>query len=185
MNVSREDKLTIAPRTVVGVAAESNARRRFWSSALAAALAGGLVAGTIDVGVACLINQRSIPFILHAIAGGLLAERSFSGGAATIALGLVLQELMGILIAAIYVYASTRLPDLRRRWTIFGLAYGVVIFIVMNYIVVPLSAWQHFPQFGPIKFIANLGAMLLFGLIVAGFASRMSPDRSLPRLIHR
>jgi uncharacterized membrane protein YagU involved in acid resistance len=185
MNLSGEDDLAIVPGTVTGTAKASNARRRLWSSPLAATLAGGLIAGTIDIGAACLINHRSIPFILHSIAGGLLAERSFSGGTATAALGLVLQELMGILIAAVYVCASTRLPALRRRWIVFGLAYGVVILIVMNYIVVPLSAWHHAPRLVPTKFIADLGAMLLFGLIVAGFASRISSDRSHPLLIRR
>ena len=137
---------------------------------IAASLAGGIVAGTIDIGAACLINGRSIPFILHAIAGGLLAQRSFAGGTATAVLGAALQEGMGILIAAIYVVAGEWLPALRRRWVGFGLAYGVVIFLVMNYVVVPLSAWRRFPHFSAGKFAANLAAMLLFGLIVACFA---------------
>jgi hypothetical protein len=137
-----------------------------------ASLAGGIIAGTIDIGAACLINGRSIPFILHAIAGGLLADRSFAGGAATAVLGAALQGAMGILIAAIYVLAGLWLPALRRRWVACGLAYGVVIFLVMNYVVVPLSAWQRFPHFSAAKLAANLAAMLLFGLIVAFFARR-------------
>jgi hypothetical protein len=142
---------------------------------IGASLAGGLVAGTIDIGAACLINGRSIPFILHAIAGGLLAQRSFAGGAATAALGAALQEGMGILIAAIYVAAAEWLPVLRRRWVGCGLAYGIVIFLVMNYLVVPLSAWRRLPHFSAAKFAANLAAMLLFGLIVAFFARRHAP----------
>lgn len=139
---------------------------------LLAILSGGIIAATIDIGAACLINGRSVPFILHAIAGGLLAKRSFAGGAATAALGLALQEAMGILIAAIYVVASRFLPALRRRRVAFGLAYGVVIFFVMNYVVVPLSAWRSVPHFSAAKFAANLAAMLLFGVIVAWFAGR-------------
>jgi hypothetical protein len=142
---------------------------------ITASLAGGVIAGTIDIGAACLINGRSVPFILHAIAGGLLAQRSFAGGAATALLGGLLQEAMGILIATIYVVAGEWLPALRRRWVRFGLAYGVVIFLVMNYVVVPLSAWRRFPHFSPTKLAANLAAMLLFGLIVAYFASRRRP----------
>lgn len=141
---------------------------------LAAILLGGIIAGTIDIGAACLINGRDVPFILHAIAGGLLAERSFSGGTATALLGLVLQELMGIIIAAIYVIAAGSLPVLRRGWLPLGLAYGVVIFFVMNYVVVPLSAWKHVPHFTSAKFLENLAAMLLFGVIVAFFARRRS-----------
>jgi uncharacterized membrane protein YagU involved in acid resistance len=140
--------------------------------ALAAILLGGLVAGTVDIGAACLINDRSVTFILHTIAGGLLAKRAYAGGTHTALLGLLLQELMGILIAAIYVATATALPSLKRRWLTWGLAYGVVIFLVMNYVVLPLSAWKHHAHFSTYTFSANMAAMLLFGLIVAYFASR-------------
>src|ERR1700680_5290310 len=123
-----------------------------------AALWGGVGAGTIDIGAACLINDRSIPFILHSIAGGLLAERSFAGGAWTAILGLILQESMGILIAAIYVAASRFLPALTRRWALSGLLYGAGIFVVMNYVVVPLSAWRAIPTFSASTLAVNLAA---------------------------
>jgi len=142
--------------------------------ALGGILLGGIVAGTIDIGAACLITGRSVVFILHTIAGGLLAKAAYSGGTRTALLGLALQELMGVIIAAIYVAASRRMPLLRRRWIAGGLAYGVVIFFVMNYVVVPLSAWKHVPHFTAAKFLANMAAMLLFGLIVAYFGRRSS-----------
>jgi hypothetical protein len=136
-----------------------------------AILLGGVIAGTIDIGAASLINDRSIPFILHTIAGGLLAERSFALGAPTAILGLVLQEMMGILIAAVYVLASRFLPTLRRRWALWGVIYGAVIFDVMNYVVVPLSAWKVTPQFSQSTLAGNVAAMLMFGVIVAFFSS--------------
>ena len=142
--------------------------------ALGGILLGGIVAGTIDIGAACLITGRSVVFILHTIAGGLLAKAAYSGGTRTALLGLALQELMGVIIAAIYVAASRMMPLLRRRWIAGGLAYGVVIFFVMNYVVVPLSAWKHVPHFTAAKFLANMAAMLLFGLIVAYFGRRSS-----------
>jgi hypothetical protein len=142
-------------------------------AALVATLWGGLVAATVDIGAACLISGRSVPFILHAIAGGLLAEQSFSGGTQTAVLGALLQEFMGLLIAGIYVGATFLLPILLRHWVRLGLAYGVVIFFVMNYVVVPLSAWRTFPHYSATHFAANLAAMLLFGCIVAYFASRL------------
>ena len=142
--------------------------------ALTAILLGGIVAGTIDIGAACLINGHGVTFILHTIAGGLLAKQSYSGGTPTALLGLALQELMGVLIAAIYAGAATLLPALRRHWLVGGLAYGVVIFFVMNYVVVPLSAWKHRPHFSAYTFAANMAAMVLFGLIVAWVVSRQS-----------
>jgi predicted neutral ceramidase superfamily lipid hydrolase len=135
---------------------------------------GGIVAATIDIGAACLITGRSVTFILHTIAGGLLAKAAYAGGIRTALLGLALQGLMGVIIAAVYAVGARMMPVLGRRWITGGLAYGVIIFFVMNYVVVPLSAWKHWPHFTPSKFLANLAAMLLFGLIVAYFVRRSS-----------
>jgi uncharacterized membrane protein YagU involved in acid resistance len=85
-------------------------------------------------------------------------------------LGLVPQWAMSILIAAIYSFAASMWPVLARRWVLWGTLYGVVVFIVMNYVVVPLSAVHRIPHFTARMFAENMLAMLLFGLIVAYFA---------------
>lgn len=139
-------------------------------SDLTAILVAGLAAGTIDIGAAALINLANPILILHFIAGGLLGKAALEGGAAVALLGLVLQWAMSLIIAAIYVVSSGRLLVLRRRWIVWGLAYGVIIFLVMNYAVVPLSAWARWPHFTAEKFAENMLAMLLFGLIIAFFA---------------
>jgi hypothetical protein len=139
---------------------------------LSAILLGGFIAGTIDIGAAALINFISPLLILHFIAGGLLGKAALAGGAAVGVLGLGLQWAMSLLIAAVYVVACGRLPVLRRRWIASGVAYGVVVFFVMNYVVVPLSAWGRWPHFSAEKFAENLLAMLIFGLIIAFFAQR-------------
>jgi hypothetical protein len=130
------------------------------------------VAGTIDIGSAYLINGRSIPFILQTIAGGLLGQETYSGGSTTVIVGAVLQELMGIAIAAIYVVGCRLLPTLTEKWVAISLVYGGVIFLVMNYVVLPLSAWKYWPHFSAVAFTENLLAMLLFGLIIGYFARR-------------
>ena len=48
------------------------------------------------------------------------------------------------------------------------------IFVVMNYVVLPLSAVGHAPRFRIVHFIEDTLAMLLFGLIVA-FSARQRP----------
>jgi hypothetical protein len=143
---------------------------RPWLAVIARAALGGVIAAIIDIGSACLISHRSAIFILHVIAGGVLAERSFAGGAETAFLGAALQVAMGILIAVIFALIGIVFPILRRRWVACGLAYGVVIFAVMNYVVMPLSAWRRVPIFSIGRVFANLVAMLLFGLVVAFFA---------------
>lgn len=143
---------------------------------LLAVLCGGFIAGTIDIGAASLINWLSPVIILQAIASGILGKPSFYDGIPSAVLGLFLQWGMALLIAAIYVNASRGIPRLRERWVVWGLAYGVVVYFVMEYVVVPLSnAWpgRHFDK--PINFPKegeNLLAMCLFGLIIAFFTHR-------------
>jgi uncharacterized membrane protein YagU involved in acid resistance len=136
-------------------------------ASLSAVLYGGFVAGTLDIGAAALINMISPIVILKAIASGVLGKPAFAGGASVAVLGLVLQWAMSLLIAAIFVFAARRLPRLVLHWPTWGVAYGVVVFFVMNYVVRPLSAAWPKTHFTPAGFVENMLAMLLFGLIVA------------------
>ena len=149
------------------------------SGVLPAILWGGFVAGTLDIGAAAIITQLSPVFIMKIVAGGLLGRSAFDGDASIAALGMLLQWAMSIVIAAIFVIAARNLPGLIRRWIVSGIAYGVVVYFVMNYVVVPLSAiGKGFPAFDLYKFSANMLAMLVFGLIVAFFAQRFMDRRS-------
>jgi hypothetical protein len=147
----------------------------------AAILGGGLVAGTVDIVAAATIYRVSPIRVMKSIAGGLLGRSALAGDASVALLGLFLQWAMSIIIAAIFVIAVRRLPGLLRRWIASGIAYGVVIFVVMNYVVVPLSAMgdRTFPHFRPFVLIENLAAMIVFGLIVACSAHRVA-CRAMP-----
>jgi|SRR6476646_2636512 len=137
-------------------------------SAWLAVLFGGFIAGTVDIGAASLISGRDPVLILHVIAGGLVGKAAaFPGAAGTAVLGLVLQWAMSIVIAAIFVFGKRFVPMATRSWILSGLAYGVVVFFVMNFVVVPLSAYRRVPHFTALSFSENLAAMLLFGLIVS------------------
>ena len=145
-----------------------------------AILLGGLIAGSVDIGAASLINMANPLSVLRAIASGLIGKAAHGGGLPVELLGLLLQWAMGMIIAAIYVLATARLPALRRRWIPAGIAAGVVIYFVMVYLVLPLSAApfrQEFSLAAFIKsfafdadFVKNMLAMMLFGVIVAFFA---------------
>ena len=108
---------------------------------LKTAVSGGLLAGTIDIGAASAINMVAPDRVLRAVASGLLGRAAVHGGSWVIGLGLILQWAMSTLIAAIFLAGAARLPIMLRRWILAGLAYGFVVFFVMNYAVVPpLSA---------------------------------------------
>ena len=145
---------------------------------LAAILWSGFVAGTLDIGAASLISGYGPLVILRYIAAGLLGKAALAGGATEAALGLVLQWAMSLLIAAIFVLIVGRRVAATPRWPVWGVAYGVVVFAVMNYVVVPLSALSKVPHFSVFSFIANLAAMLLFGWIIAFFARTRLSNRA-------
>jgi uncharacterized membrane protein YagU involved in acid resistance len=133
-----------------------------------AAVIAGLVAGTIDIGAAALINHVGPALILQGIASGLIGMRSYAGGAGTVTLGLALHLAMSIAIAGIYAVAATRLAWLRSRPILAGLAFGLGVFVVMNLIVVPLSAFGPKPaHISLVWVLLNVLAMLVFGVIVA------------------
>lgn len=137
---------------------------------LMAALWGGLIAGAIDILAASLITQYNPVRILKVIAGGLLGKAALTGGAATAVVGFLLQEAMGVLIALIYGLALGGQPSLSRRWAPMGIAYGTIVYFVMNYAVLPISAWHSHPHFNAASFAENMAAMWLFGLIISYFA---------------
>jgi uncharacterized membrane protein YagU involved in acid resistance len=131
------------------------------------AVYAGLLAGTIDIGAASAINAAAPDRVLRAVASGLLGRGAAHGGAWVPVLGMILQCAMSIVIAGVFLAAAAKAPILLRRWIPAGIAYGVVIFFVMNYVVVPLSAAVFKVHFSPLSFAENMAAMLLFGLIVA------------------
>jgi hypothetical protein len=145
---------------------------------LKAILWGGLVAGTVDIFAASLISQLSPLLIMRFIAAGVLGREVIKGGLDISFIGLLLQWLMGLIIATLYVLAARRLAWMNRDWRLTGLAYGVVVYFVMNYVVLPLSALHRVPPFEWQGFIENMLAMILFGLIIAYFTQRTRTVRA-------
>lgn len=110
---------------------------------LGAILLGTLVAGAMDITAAIVAWMfRGIPAmrILQSVAGGLLGRDTFTGGASTAALGLLLHFMIMSVIVGVYVAASSRLTVLTRHAIACGIAYGIAVYIVMTFVVVPLSA---------------------------------------------
>ena len=111
------------------------------SSPLRLVLAGGLVAGTLDIVYACVFwaVKAGVPVrrIFQSVAAGLLGKASFEGGAATAALGLGLHYFIACSMAVAYYLVARRVPALRERPVPYGAAYGLLLYGIMNYIVVP------------------------------------------------
>lgn len=160
-------------------------RRPSLSSAVLGALAAGLTAGAIDVFAAALINRLPPDRILRAIASGVYGRQAFAAPPWMLAMGIGLQWAMSVLIALIFALAAWRWGGLRRRPTAWGLAYGVGVFGVMNFVVVPLSNASFHTQVTPLWLAENVMAMLLFGVITTqittAFLNRATGGDVAPR----
>jgi uncharacterized membrane protein YagU involved in acid resistance len=103
---------------------------------------GGSVAGVLDI-IAALALSGALgtppQVVLQSIASGLLGRAAFAGGLMTAALGVLLHFVIAFTAAAVYYAASRWWPVLVRRPVRSGAAYGVVVYVVMNAVVLPLS----------------------------------------------
>jgi hypothetical protein len=108
-----------------------------------ALLYGTLAVGTLDILDALIFfglrGARPIR-ILQSIAAGLLGRDAFNGGWGTATLGLAVHFFIAFVIVLVFLLASRRLPVLTRQPVLVGLVYGIGVYLVMTFVVVPASA---------------------------------------------
>jgi hypothetical protein len=146
-------------------------------------LFGGLAIGILDglfavifYGVILGVPQIRI---FQSVAAGVLGRASFEGGARTYLIGLALHFVVATCIAIVYYLFSRYVTVLIKYAVPSGLIYGVIAYLVMNYIVIPLSARGGPPAFSLRTFLpAIIGHAFLVGLPVAMIA-RWSAKRSV------
>ncbi|MEO6002057.1 MAG: hypothetical protein ABIZ04_25015 [Opitutus sp.] len=142
------------------------------TSVLPALLAGGLLAGVLDAASAIHTYGWTM---FYGIASGLLGSKAFpqagGGGPAIWILGVALHFLIALSAAAVYSFVSRRLVSLKDHFILGGVICGVAVFLVMNLIVLPLSAVS-FP-IGPFT-VAGLRMGLLFHVILVGLPISLS-----------
>lgn len=149
------------------------------SRALSAIFWGGLIAATLDLTYACVWSWFKAGVdpvrIMQSVASGVLGAESYEGGAATAALGVALHYFILFVAAGLFYAASRKFDVLTRRAVIWGLLYGVAIYLVMTQVILPLSAFPHEQKFALASVARNLGVhMVLVGLPIALMARRFS-----------
>jgi uncharacterized membrane protein YagU involved in acid resistance len=113
---------------------------------LLAIVLGGLAAGALDILYAFVVYGPlsfgiSPQRILQSVAAGWMGRDAARAGEwSTAALGLVTHFFLATIMAAVFVFAASALKTLTRRALVWGFLYGLVLYVAMNYVVVPLSA---------------------------------------------
>lgn len=126
-----------------------------------------LVVGILDAADALIffgLKGVTPTRIFQSIASGLLGRAAFSGGLRTALLGVGLHFIIAFLIVWTFLVASRYIRILRRAPVWSGLIYGVAVYLVMNFVVVPLSAAGRGPLSWPVVVNGVLIHMLGVGL---------------------
>ncbi|MBW8840374.1 MAG: hypothetical protein JF608_00940 [Sphingomonadales bacterium] len=133
---------------------------------LAATLVAGIAAAAIEMIFVLPIQAsfgNSPGIVFQSIASGTMGKAAYIGGTPAILLGIFYHVLISVVAAGAYIAAATRLPFVYSRPLIGGLLCAIIAYVVMNWVVLPLSAVGYKPTTNP-------GMMALsFGIHVVGF----------------
>ena len=130
-----------------------------------------VVAGTLDILCAFAIAGSVVP-VLQTVASGPLGD-AIADSPAGAPLGLLVHFAIMAVMAAAYILAAARIPLLNRHWWLTGLLYGVVLWIVMYWIVMPLRWDSYATPSEPLAIGKQLFAhCVLVGLPIAWVAVR-------------
>jgi hypothetical protein len=131
---------------------------------------GGLIIGTADAiiyhwFVTSVLGGYPLTTVFQYIASGALGESAFAGGSATALLGVLFHYIVSFVIAGVFILSANRISFLRRYPFVGSLLYGFGVFIVMNMIVIPLSAAPPLPAPTTPQLIVNIiDHILVIGL---------------------
>jgi hypothetical protein len=149
----------------------AEARRQTALAASTVAIAGG-VAGAIDLAFNTVKAVNAGTPILRpwkGVAAALLGKDAvIQGGDAMAILGVGLHFLITIGAAAIYYLVAKRQGWLVKHAFLSGLVFGTIFFLVMNYVILPLSVIGH-PLYVGVQTIAFAlpGHIIMIGLPIS------------------
>lgn len=134
-----------------------------------------LLVGTLDISDAFIFyGLRGITptRILQGIASGVLGRAAFGMGNRSALLGLFFHFFIAFSATTVFLFASRKLPLTRHPW-LYGALFGIALYLVMNYIVIPLSKIGPRPT-PPLVPLINGVAALVFciGIPLAFIARR-------------
>jgi hypothetical protein len=106
-------------------------------------VATALLVGTLDITYAIVFSYfrsgTSPQRLLQSVAFGWFGRDAYTGGATTAAAGLGFHFFIAFTITAIFFAAASGMRWLVARPFVSGPLYGIGVYAVMNYVVIPLS----------------------------------------------
>lgn len=133
-----------------------------------------LVAGTLDILFAMILTVwfgREIGGMLRYVASGPVPPATDMGTVGSI-LGLVTHFALMAIMAAAYVLAARARPSMLAKPIQWGIVYGLITYVVMNWLVVPIRFDTPLPP-SPLSIATQLFAhIVLVGIPIAMITAR-------------
>lgn len=106
-------------------------------------LLGGFIAGLDDfiypvVKTVMAGNPWTQPW--KGVAFALVGQPARDGGMEMVALGIALHFFINMTGAALFYLLLKQMKFLPRQWLVLAVVYGIAVLLVMNYVILPLSA---------------------------------------------
>ena len=143
------------------------------SKPLTALVVLALAFGTLDlVDALCFwgLSMDVEPIhIFQGIASGLLGSSAFHGGVTVAVLGALIHYTGYFLLLGLYYMALRRFPVLARQPYAYGLLYGLTTYLVVHYLILPMSAYHIVTGFYLAGFVNSILAQSIFVGIASGF----------------
>jgi hypothetical protein len=141
-------------------------------SPTAGLLLGGGIAATLDLVYAILRNGKGVLWTLQVVASGWLGQGSFESGWPGGILGLASHYSTVFVATALYYAASKRAPVLRSQAWVCGALFGVLVYLFMNFVVIPLSAFPFHLSYPPLRLLEGFASHAFFVGIPIALAIR-------------
>lgn len=141
-NVDRTDGLS--PHSLRANTAVEETTGSYLSRPARAIFVAGLSCGILDITAAFVFYGRPLR-LLQGIAYGLLGPQAFDGGWVTGMLGLACHFFVAFCASAVFYLAARKLKFMARQAIPAGIAYGIVVYTVMQAVVIPLSRIGRLP----------------------------------------
>jgi len=138
----------------------------------------GLIAGTLDIADALIFShfRGATPSqVFHYIASGLIGSRAFQLGASGYALGVAIHYAIALFWTCAFYVCRQKLALLRRAPVVSGLLYGIVVYGIMNFVVLPLSG---VPKLAHVSLAGRVNGVLALMLCI-GLTVSLLLDRGL------
>ena len=148
------------------------------SAAFRAIVIATTLAGTLDIlaafGFAVAAGGSPVG-VLRGICGAIVDPAALPHLWLAVAIGLALHFCIMTIMAAVYVSSAAHVRWLNRIWVFSGLAYGLMLWLVMFWLVLPLRWPTLFPTAEPADIAMQLSChLLLVGMPIAAIAARAS-----------